>query len=156
MAGRAYTESVKEDANSTVTTSRSIIIVIAILVLAASSAIAWYVTQSIRRPLNDAVDTIKNLATGNLSIQEAVNSAVAQRLKPIIMSTVTTVCGLAPLVFIPGAGTELYRGVGIVVMMGILFSVLITLAFLPCLLVVWFQIQQRFKTKRPGTATQPQ
>jgi len=110
----------------------------------------------VNNPILIVCQARSNLAAGNLSIQEAVNTAVAQRLKPIIMSTVTTVCGLAPLVFIPGAGTELYRGVGIVVMMGILFSVLITLAFLPCLLVVWFQIQQRFRTKRSGTATQPQ
>ena len=52
------------------------------------------------------------------------------------MSTATTVFGLAPLVLIPGAGTELYRGVGIVVLVGIVCSAVITLTFLPCLLIV--------------------
>jgi multidrug efflux pump subunit AcrB len=54
---------------------------------------------------------------------------------PILMSTATTIFGLAPLVFIPGEGTELYRGVGIIVLSGILFSTLLTLSFLPALLV---------------------
>jgi hypothetical protein len=49
------------------------------------------------------------------------------------MSTVTTICGLAPLVFLPGAGTELYRGVGAIVLFGILGTAIITLTFLPAL-----------------------
>jgi multidrug efflux pump subunit AcrB len=38
-------------------------------------------------------------------------------------------------VLIPGAGTELYRGLGAIVLGGIAFSTVITLTFLPCLLV---------------------
>jgi multidrug efflux pump subunit AcrB len=51
------------------------------------------------------------------------------------MSTCTTLFGLAPLVLIPGAGTELYRGLGAIVLFGLAFSALVTLTFLPCLLV---------------------
>jgi multidrug efflux pump subunit AcrB len=51
------------------------------------------------------------------------------------MSTTTTLFGLAPLVLIPGAGTELYRGLGAIVLFGLAFSTLVTLTFLPCLLV---------------------
>ena len=51
------------------------------------------------------------------------------------MSTATTLFGLAPLVLIPGDGTELYRGVGVIVMSGILVSTILTLTFLPALLV---------------------
>jgi len=40
---------------------------------------------------------------------DAVREAVASRLRPIAMSTLTTICGLSPLVFIPGAGTERYH-----------------------------------------------
>lgn len=77
----------------------------------------------------------KNLADKANTIREAVNQAVATRLRPILMSTATTIVGLAPLVFIPGAGTELYRGVGIVVLSGLLFSTLVTLFFLPSLMI---------------------
>ena len=66
---------------------------------------------------------------------EAVREAVAARLRPIAMSTITTICGLAPLVLIPGAGTELYRGVGAIVMFGIIGAALVTLTMLPALTV---------------------
>ncbi|MDO7667466.1 MAG: efflux RND transporter permease subunit, partial [Pseudomonadota bacterium] len=77
----------------------------------------------------------RNLANDANTIRDAVNQAVATRLRPILMSTATTICGLAPLVFIPGAGTELYRGVGIVVLSGLFFSTLVTLFFLPSLMI---------------------
>jgi multidrug efflux pump subunit AcrB len=85
----------------------------------------------------------RNLADKAISIHTAVNQAVATRLRPILMSTLTTIFGLAPLVFIPGAGTELYRGVGIVVLVGIAVSTLITLTFLPSLLVTVLSWKQR-------------
>ena len=42
--------------------------------------------------------------------------------------------GLSPLVLNPGAGTELYRGLGAIVLFGILFSTLVTITFVPALL----------------------
>jgi multidrug efflux pump subunit AcrB len=85
-----------------------------------------------------------NLRNAGMPVAEAVMQAVATRLRPILMSTATTVFGLAPLVLIPGEGTELYRGVGIIVLCGLLFSTLISLTFLPALLVsVLGRIRQR-------------
>lgn len=77
----------------------------------------------------------RNLHDGLMAVSDAVLQAVATRLRPILMSTATTIFGLAPLVLIPGEGTELYRGVGIIVLCGLLFSTLISLTFLPALLV---------------------
>ncbi len=68
------------------------------------------------------------------SVKKSVRGAVKKRLKPILMSTATTIFGLAPLVLLPGEGTELYRGVGIIVMCGIFVSTLLSLTFLPALL----------------------
>ena len=82
------------------------------------------------------VDHARQQLKRGVSAVDAVRDAVASRLRPILMSTATTVFGLAPLVLIPGAGTELYRGVGIVVLVGIVCSAVITLTFLPCLLIV--------------------
>jgi multidrug efflux pump subunit AcrB len=65
----------------------------------------------------------------------AVRQAVASRLRPIFMTTLTTVFGLAPLVILPGAGAELYRGLGVVVLSGLLCSTVVTLTFLPAALV---------------------
>ncbi|MFD0986956.1 efflux RND transporter permease subunit [Methyloligella solikamskensis] len=74
-----------------------------------------------------------NVREEGFGAKEAVMEAVSSRLRPIAMSTVTTICGLAPLVFIPGAGTELYRGVGAIVLFGILGTAVVTLTFLPAL-----------------------
>lgn len=81
----------------------------------------------------------------NLPPEEAVKAAVDARLRPIMMSMITTVCGLAPLVFIPGAGTELYRGVGAIVLFGLFFATLVTLLFLPSLLVTAFRWGNLFR-----------
>jgi len=80
-----------------------------------------------------------NLREMGLGARQAVMEAVSSRLRPIAMSTVTTICGLAPLVFIPGAGTELYRGVGAIVLFGILGTAFITLTFLPALSIAVFR-----------------
>ncbi len=66
---------------------------------------------------------------------EAVREAISARLRPIAMSTLTTICGLSPLVFIPGAGTELYRGVGVIVLAGILGAAVVSLTMLPALTI---------------------
>jgi multidrug efflux pump subunit AcrB len=90
----------------------------------------------VNNPILIVEQTRRNLEDASISIRTAVNQAVATRLRPILMSTATTVFGLAPLVFLPGAGTELYRGVGIVVLVGILCSMIVTLTFLPSLLIM--------------------
>lgn len=89
----------------------------------------------VNNPILIVDQTRKNMQQANVDVRAAVKSAVEKRLMPILMSTSTTVFGLAPLVLIPGDGTELYRGVGIIVLSGIIFSTLLTLTFLPALLV---------------------
>ncbi|MBS3803829.1 MAG: efflux RND transporter permease subunit [Oleiphilaceae bacterium] len=78
---------------------------------------------------------VENLREGGKDVVEAVNEAVEARLRPIVMSTLTTLCGLSPLVFFPGEGTELYRGVGAIVLFGLLGTAVVTLTFLPSLTV---------------------
>lgn len=73
-----------------------------------------------------------------------MREAVESRLRPIAMSTVTTVCGLAALVFLPGEGTELSRGVGAIVLFGLVgIAVVVTLTFLPALTVSVLELLQR-------------
>jgi multidrug efflux pump subunit AcrB len=89
----------------------------------------------VNNPILIVDQAVKNHHNGSLPV-DAVLNAVKLRLRPIMMSTLTTVFGLAPLVFIPGAGTELYRGVGVIVMFGILGATLVTLTLLPAI-TVW-------------------
>jgi len=95
--------------------------------------------------------TMRNVRERAMSPGDAIQEAVSTRLRPVLMSTITTVLGLSPLVFMPGAGTELYRGLGAVVMFGILYSALITLLFLPALLALVLDVRARF-VRTPMTA----
>ena len=83
-----------------------------------------------------------NVRDKNMNAMEAVRNAVDARLRPIAMSTLTTVFGLAPLVFLAGEGTELYRGVGVIVMFGLLGTALVSLTFLPALTVLILKISR--------------
>ncbi len=66
--------------------------------------------------------------------REAVRQAVGLRLRPILMSTFTSLFGMLPLLLLPGAGTELYRGLAAVIVGGMAISTLFTLILLPSLL----------------------
>ncbi|MCP5213391.1 MAG: efflux RND transporter permease subunit [Pseudomonadales bacterium] len=79
---------------------------------------------------------VSNMQEVGMDASAAVKEAVEARLRPIAMSTITTICGLAPLVLIPGAGTELYRGVGAIVMFGIIGAAIVTLTLLPALTLI--------------------
>ncbi len=86
---------------------------------------------------------VANVKAQGMGAREAVQEAVEARLRPIAMSTITTICGLAPLVLIPGAGTELYRGVGAIVMFGILGAALVSLTMLPALTVAVLELAHK-------------
>ena len=58
------------------------------------------------------------------------------------MSTLTSVFGMLPLVLFPGAGSELYRGLGSVVVGGLSLSAILTLLIIPPMLKI-FLIEQR-------------
>ncbi len=90
----------------------------------------------VNNPILIVYRTIDNIRQEGMRAREAVREAVASRLRPIAMSTITTLCGLAPLVFIGGEGTELYRGVGAIVLFGILGAAIVSLTFLPALTTV--------------------
>jgi hydrophobic/amphiphilic exporter-1 (mainly G- bacteria), HAE1 family len=68
-----------------------------------------------------------------LTPNDAILESVRTRVRPIFMTTLTTVLGLLPLVLFPGAGSELYRGLGSVVLGGLLVSTIFTLALVPTL-----------------------
>lgn len=65
---------------------------------------------------------------------DAIEEATRNRIRPIFMSTLTSVFGMLPLVIFPGAGSELYRGLGAVVVGGLSMSAFLTLLTVPPLL----------------------
>jgi len=69
-----------------------------------------------------------------LDRKDAVESAVRLRLRPILMSTMTSIFGMLPLLLVPGSGSELYRGMAAVIVGGMFVSTVFTLVLLPSLL----------------------
>lgn len=65
--------------------------------------------------------------------RKAIRESVASRIRPIFMTTATSVCGMLPLVVMPGAGSELYSGLGSVVVGGLVFATIFTLVVVPLL-----------------------
>ena len=75
--------------------------------------------------------SLNHIRDEGMSPREAIPASVSTRIRPIFITTMTTVFGLLPLVLFPGAGSELYRGVGSVVLGGLLCSTLFTLVLVP-------------------------
>jgi len=64
---------------------------------------------------------------------DALREGVRDRLRPIAMTTTTSLAGLLPLVISPGSGAELYRGIGAVVLGGLTLSTVLTVYIVPSL-----------------------
>jgi len=75
-----------------------------------------------------------HLRFDGMSIENSIMEATRNRIRPIFMSTLTSVFGMLPLVVFPGAGSELYRGLGSVVVGGLALSAVLTLLLVPPLL----------------------
>jgi HAE1 family hydrophobic/amphiphilic exporter-1 len=90
--------------------------------------------------------------------REAILESVRTRIRPIFMTTITTLVGLLPLVLMPGAGSELYRGLGAVVLGGLAVSTFVTLVVTPALFLGLVDLQTRWtawRTGRTGSSPRP-
>ncbi len=87
--------------------------------------------------VNNAILLVHQTRTAErlgIARKSAVEQAVRIRLRPILMSTMTSLFGMLPLLLIPGPGTELYRGLAAVIVGGLSVSTIFTLILLPSLL----------------------
>ena len=78
--------------------------------------------------------SLHNIRLYGMDYQEAILNAVQVRIRPIYMSTLTSLFGMLPLVIAPGAGSEIYRGLGAVILGGLGLSTFLTIFLIPCLL----------------------
>ncbi|MBS3821948.1 MAG: efflux RND transporter permease subunit, partial [Phycisphaerae bacterium] len=85
-----------------------------------------------------------------LDPQDAIRESVRTRVRPIFMSMCTSAGGMLPLVIFSGAGSELYRGLGSVVVGGLVLSAVFTLILTPVILSMVFAI---FPPQRQRMAT---
>ena len=101
----------------------------------------------VNNPILIVHQAMTNVRDRGMQALDAVRHAVDARLRPIAMSTLTTVFGLAPLVFLAGEGTELYRGVGVIVMFGLLGTAIVSLTFLPALTALVLKFSSSDQTR---------
>lgn len=85
--------------------------------------------------------TLHHMREDGMAGREALLEATRNRIRPIFMSTLTSVFGMLPLVLFPGAGSELYRGLGSVVVGGLSLSAVLTLLIVPALLTLFLPKQ---------------
>jgi hydrophobic/amphiphilic exporter-1 (mainly G- bacteria), HAE1 family len=83
-----------------------------------------------------------NYIREGMDARRAVPESVRTRIRPIFITTTTTVLGLLPLVLFPGAGSELYRGLGSVVLGGLILSTAFTLFMVPAAFVLTLDMKQ--------------
>ncbi len=96
--------------------------------------------------------TLLQIRQHGMAPEAAILEATRNRIRPIFMSTLTSVFGMLPLVLFPGAGSELYRGLGSVVVGGLSLSALLTLLLIPPLLTMLVgPLERRAQTPREET-----
>ena len=90
--------------------------------------------------------TLYHIRSEGYAHADAIVEATRNRIRPIFMSTLTSVGGMLPLVVFPGAGSEIYRGLGSVVVGGLSLSAVLTLAIIPPLLSVFVGVLEKSPT----------
>lgn len=80
------------------------------------------------------VDQTRQAEREGMSRRDAVESALRTRVRPIVLSTLTSVLGMLPLMLLPGVGTEIYRGLAAVIVGGMAIGALFSLLLMPALL----------------------
>jgi len=95
--------------------------------------------------------TLHHIRTDGWAPEAAIEGATGDRVRPIFMSTLTSLFGMAPLVVFPGAGSELYRGLGAVVLGGLALSAVLTLVIIPPLLSLVVGVAEGSRTGRRDT-----
>lgn len=97
--------------------------------------------------VNNAIvllDFVSGLRQKGMSIYDAMVEACGSRLRPILMTTLTTVLGWIPMAVQSKGSAGYYQGMAIAVMFGLTFCTILTLFFVPCAYSLW----EGFKEER--------
>jgi HAE1 family hydrophobic/amphiphilic exporter-1 len=86
--------------------------------------------------------SLNNIHLHNMDHRHAVLEATRTRLRPIYMSAATSIFGMLPLVLMPGPGSELYRGLGSVVLGGLALSTVFTVFIIPAILIFFIKMEK--------------
>ncbi len=86
--------------------------------------------------------SLNNIRYQGMAHREAVLDSVKTRIRPIFMSACTSIFGMLPLTLAPGPGSELYRGLGSVVLGGLAISTVFTVFLIPALLLFFIGMEK--------------
>lgn len=94
------------------------------------------------------VDYINLKRREGLSTVDAILYAGPVRLRPILMTTITTVIGLLPMLFSKGDGSEMQAPLGAVIAFGLSLSTFVTLVLIPVLYLILHNIRKKLNTDK--------
>ncbi|MCR4321781.1 MAG: efflux RND transporter permease subunit, partial [Candidatus Brocadiaceae bacterium] len=94
---------------------------------------------------------LNNIRYHGMEYRRAVIESTRTRLRPIYMSAATSVFGMLPLVIAPGPGSELYRGLGSVVLGGLAFSTIFTVFLIPAILIFFISAEKSVNISKDAT-----
>jgi HAE1 family hydrophobic/amphiphilic exporter-1 len=90
------------------------------------------------------VDYIGRLRAQGVKLNEAIKLAGRRRLRPILMTAITTICAMTPLAFGRGEGSEMWQSMGIAVIGGLFLSSIVTLVLIP----IMYELLEPLRKKR--------
>ena len=94
------------------------------------------------------IDYINLMRERGMGVIEAVVTSARSRLRPILMTTLTTVIGMLPLALGRGEGSEMWRSLGMTVAWGLTFSTIVTLVLIPTIYCIFATRQERRKKRK--------
>jgi HAE1 family hydrophobic/amphiphilic exporter-1 len=87
--------------------------------------------------------SLNNMRYGGMADLQAITESVRTRIRPIFMSACTSIFALLPLVLSTGSGSEMYRGIGSVLLGGLALSAVFTLFVIPALLAFFIGFEKK-------------
>ena len=94
------------------------------------------------------IDYINLMRERGMEVIEAAVTSARSRLRPILMTTLTTVIGMLPLAFGRGEGSEMWHSLGMTVAWGLTFSTIVTLVLIPTIYCIFATRQERRLRRR--------
>ena len=89
------------------------------------------------------VDYTNLLVGRGVPVRQACIDAGTSRLRPVLMTTLTTILGLIPMSFFPGKSATMIQPIGLTVVGGLFSSTLITLLFIPVIYSLFYERRRR-------------
>jgi HAE1 family hydrophobic/amphiphilic exporter-1 len=98
------------------------------------------------------VDYTNVLRARGMELNEAVRLAGRTRLRPVLMTALATMAGLAPMAFGTGQGSEVWNPLGLTVLGGLLVSTFVTLVLVPTIYSIFETTWRRKKSLRENAS----